>query len=491
MEIILLFIRIFLFAVFAVAGVGKLLDLEGSEKAVKEFGAPEELGKTLAIALPFAEIVFAVCLLFVSTSWVGAIGALLLLATFVGGMMWQLAQGKAPDCHCFGAIHSEPVSKKSLMRNAVFAILALFLVAQGRDNQGLGLSELTNEMAIQLVIGLATVGMLGAVVFFLKRISEQQTQIMRRIEVIELISSEGGEVKRDDAGSVHDGLPLGAPFPDFELADTSGRMVAFEHLLGAAKPTLFFFVSPTCDPCKALLPEIETWQTELKNKLQIVFVSSGKAQENLEKFGVAGFQQILLQNDRELAEATGAKWTPTALFVNADGAIASHLAVGDAAIRELVGKIKAETKAENAADDLLFITNGTPTKIGETAPEFALEDLRGEEITENYFRGRRTLVAFWNATCPFCVSMLDDLRKWDAARGADEPNLLMLSSGDAATHEKFGLRAPIVLDDELKTAADFGMNGTPSAVLVDEKGRIVSETAVGAQNIWALLGKRK
>jgi thiol-disulfide isomerase/thioredoxin len=222
-------------------------------------------------------------------------------------MIWQMAQGKAPDCHCFGAIHSEPVSPKSLIRNAVFAILALFLVAQGRENQGLGFGDLTNEMAIQLIVGLATVGMLGAVVFFLKRISEQQTQIMRRIEVLELIStSEGGEVKREEAGSVHDGLPLGAPFPDFALADLNGKIVEFDHLLGTAKPTLFFFVSPTCNPCKALLPEIETWQTDLKNKLQIVFVSSGTAEENLEKFGeTQAFKQILLQNDRELAEATG------------------------------------------------------------------------------------------------------------------------------------------------------------------------------------------
>lgn len=488
MEIILLFTRVFLFAVFAVAGIGKLLDLEGSEKAVKEFGAPEELGKTLAIALPFAEIVFAVCLLFVSTSWVGAIGALLLLVTFIGGMIWQMAQGKAPDCHCFGAIHSEPVSPKSLIRNTVFAILALFLVAQGRENQGLGFTDLTNEMAIQLIIGLATIGMLGAVVFFLKRISEQQTQIMRRIEVLELIStSEGGEVKRDEAGSVHDGLPLGGPFPDFALADLNGKIVEFDHLLGTAKPTLFFFVSPTCNPCKALLPEIETWQTDLKNKLQIVFVSSGTADENLEKFGGAGSRQILLQNDRELAEATGAKWTPTALLVNADGAIASNLAVGDAAIRELIGKIKAKS----ADEELLFITNGTPTKIGETAPPFALNDIHGKEITENYLRGKRTIVAFWSPTCPFCVSMLDELREWDKARGANDPDLLLISSGDAAVHEKFDLNAPIVLDDEQKTAADFGMNGTPSAVLVDENGKIISETAVGAQKIWALLGKKK
>jgi uncharacterized membrane protein YphA (DoxX/SURF4 family) len=200
MEVVLLLIRIFLFAVFAAAGIGKLLDLPGSEKAVKGFGVPENLAKPLAVALPVGELLFALLLLPVSTAWLGAIGAFSLLAVFIGGMIWQMAKGNAPDCHCFGAIHSEPVSKKSLIRNCIFAILAFFLVAQGARDQGLSLTDLTGEMALQLILGLATIGLLGAVVFYLKKISEQQTQIMRRIEILELVSHEGGhEVKREAA----------------------------------------------------------------------------------------------------------------------------------------------------------------------------------------------------------------------------------------------------------------------------------------------------
>src|SRR5215203_7349546 len=267
MEVLLLLIRIFLAGVFALAGVGKLMDLTGSEKAVKEFGVPVEFAKPLSVALPSAELLIAALLLLVSTAWLGAIGAVLLLAVFIGGMIWHMAKGNAPDCHCFGAIHSEPVSKKSLIRNIVFAILAFFLVARGADNQGLSFSDLTSEMAIQLFLGLATIGLLGAVVFYLKKISEQQTKIMRRIEILELVSHEGGghEVKREDAGDPHDSLPIGAIAPDFELPDLSGRIVTLEQLLKGVKPLLFFFVSPTCGPCQGLLPEIEEWQTELKD----------------------------------------------------------------------------------------------------------------------------------------------------------------------------------------------------------------------------------
>ncbi len=491
MEVVLLLIRIFLFAVFAAAGIGKLLDLKGAEKAFGEFGVPDDLAKPLAIALPIAELLIAVLFLLTKTSWLGAIGAVLLLAVFIGGMIWQMAQGKAPDCHCFGAIHSEPVSKKSLIRNIIFATLAFFLVANGSAVQGLSLTDLTGEMALQLILGLATIGLLGAVVFYLKKISEQQTQIMRRIEIIELVAHEGGEreVERAGAGNPQDGLPIGAPVPDFSLPDLKGGEVSFEALLSKAKPVLFFFVSPTCNPCQALLPEIEAWQDELKDKVEMVFMSSGKAAENAEKFGGKNFKQILLQNEREVAELFRSKWTPTAILVNRHGMIASHSAAGDAAIRGLIEKIKAE----NSEKPLEFVANGDASalKIGENVPELLLKDLDGKEITAKSFQGKKTLVTFWSTTCPHCITMIRDLQEWDREKGADEPNLLVFSEGDEEMHRDIGLKSPIVLDEGYKTAEKFGMYGTPSAVLINEHGKIASETAIGASNIWALIGKRK
>ncbi len=488
MEVILLFIRIFLFAVFAVAGIGKLLDLPGSEKAVKGFGVPEHLAKPLAIALPFAEMLIAVLLLFTTVSWLGAIGAFLILAVFIGGMIWQMAQGNAPDCHCFGAIHSEPVSKKSLIRNIIFAILAFFLVAQGAGYQGLSFTDLTEEMAIQLILGLATIGLLGAVVFYLKKISEQQTLIMRRIEILELVSHEGGrEVNREDAGNPHDSLPIGSIAPNFELPDLGGKIIGFKHLLEKAKPLLFFFVSPSCGPCQSLLPEIEEWQSELKDKVEFVFISSGNASENAEKFGGSNYKQILLQEHKEVSGLFHAKWTPTAIFINADGIIASHLSVGDDGIRDLVKKVKAE----NLEEKFIFIANGTELKIGESIPEFSMKDVHGREITPQTFQGKRTLVTFWSTTCPHCISMVRDLQEWDREKGADDPNLLVFSEGDEEMHRDIGLKSPIILDEGYKTAEKFGMSGTPSAVLINENGKIISETAIGASNIWALIGKRK
>ncbi len=494
MEIILLLIRLFLAAIFALAGIGKLLDLEGSEKAVKDFGVPNDLAKPFALGLPIAEIIIALLLLPVSTAWFSAIGGFFLLLTFIGGMLWQMAQGNAPDCHCFGQIKSEPVSAKSLLRNAIFAILSFFLVLQGSENQGLSLLDSSNnsseENVMSLFIGLATVGLLAATVYFLKKISEQQTQIMRRIEILELTTLEGGNgVKRDDISQPAQGLLIGMPAPDFKLPDINGKQIALNHLLAPAKPLLLIFISPNCSPCAALLPEIEQWQDELKGKLNFVFISNGEAEENLDKFAGTTLKRILLQKDKEITELFEAQWTPTAVLINSSGKIASRSAVGDVAIRQLIEKIKAE----DLEKELLFIAdgNGSSSKLGQRMPEFSQTDIFDKNITSKDLLGKKTLVAFWNTTCPYCVNMLEDLREWDKVKGADEPNLLVLSEGEAEPHREMKINSPIVLDKERKISDELGMNGTPSAVLIDENGKIISETALGAEQIWALIGKRK
>ena len=54
---------------------------------------------------------------------------------------------------------------------------------------------------------------------------------------------------------------------------------------------------------------------------------------------------------------------------------------------------------------------------------------------------------------------------------------------------ELGLNSPVVSDKDFDLSGKLGMYGTPSAVLVDENGRFASEVAIGAANIWALVGR--
>src|SRR5438270_12270434 len=98
MALVLLIVRLLLAVVFVVAGLAKLADLAGSRQALRDFGVPAKLARPLGLLLPMAELAVAVALVLTVSVWWGALGALVLLLLFVGGIAFNLARGRQPDC---------------------------------------------------------------------------------------------------------------------------------------------------------------------------------------------------------------------------------------------------------------------------------------------------------------------------------------------------------------------------------------------------------
>lgn len=490
MEIILLAIRSLLAVVFGVAGIAKLVDRDGSRRALIEFGVPPAAAGSGAVILPLVEIAIAFALLFNNTSWLGAIAGSLLLAVFCAGMVYQLVKGNAPDCHCFGQLHSEPVSVLSLCRNIILFAAALWLVISGRTSQGLDLANVDPSILI-VVFGSAILCLLAAVLSRQGQHSIAQNALMRRIEMVELLAGEGGTVDRQHAGNPNDGLPIGAFVPDMLLEDAKGNPVSTRSVVASGTPAILFFVSPTCTPCKALVPRMNEWSAEFAGRLSTVFVSSGTVSANSASFGDHDGNMLLRQKEREFADSMNARWTPSAVFIDRHGRIASHVAAGDTAIAELVERVRnTDLNADHLhIRDSQRALGSDPVEIGSKLPAFSLTAIDGQEVTSSGI-SRPTLVVFWSPTCPHCGKMADDLRKWDAERGPDDPDLLFFSDGDVELHKGLRLRAPILLDKEYAVAEKLGMHGTPSAIMIDEHGRFASEIAIGAPNIWALLDKK-
>jgi thiol-disulfide isomerase/thioredoxin len=93
------------------------------------------------------------------------------------------------------------------------------------------------------------------------------------------------------------------------------------------------------------------------------------------------------------------------------------------------------------------------------------------------------MLVFWNPDCGFCDQMLGQLREIDAARPS---GMVVISTGDTADNRALGLRAPILLEDGFSTGNRLGVAGTPSSLLVDARGRPLSDVAVGAEAVLAL-----
>jgi thiol-disulfide isomerase/thioredoxin/uncharacterized membrane protein YphA (DoxX/SURF4 family) len=489
MELFLLIVRFVLAALLITAGIAKLADLKGAEKAARGFGLSGPLTTYGPVVLSAAEIVIGAMLLFPSVSWWGALGAAMLLVAFIGMMAYQWSRGNAPDCHCFGQLHSEPVGLKSIFRNVLFLALAAVLLISGPDKQGLPIQSVTAEM-MPTILGTLAVIMLGGALLYLRKIVATQDELRRRLEILEVISTDGAQVDHEHVSDPNVGLPIGSPLPGFGLRRLSGGIVSSRELTESGKGALIFFVSPTCEPCQALLPEFSKWSSELSDRVRTVFVTSGNDKDNLKKFESLDRSQIFIDDERRFALSVGGRWTPTALYVDRNGSIASHIAAGDIAIEELVEKIRSAS----LDTPFTFFANGSHhgrgLKIGVAAPEFSLNDIEGREIGKQNLIGKPTLVTFWSPSCPHCASFLDEFKKWERSRDESAPNVILVSDGNLDEHRSLGVGSPVVLDKGYKVAAKLGMFGTPSAVLIDKDGVIATETAVGAANIMALLGKQ-
>jgi uncharacterized membrane protein YphA (DoxX/SURF4 family) len=123
--------RLVVAAVFAIAGIAKLIDRDGARQAVRAFGLPRPLVTTVAALLPVGELAVAVAMARRASAVVGAIAALFLLGAFMTAIAISLSHGRQPDCRCFGQVHSAPVTAKTLVRNAVVAALAGLVVVAG------------------------------------------------------------------------------------------------------------------------------------------------------------------------------------------------------------------------------------------------------------------------------------------------------------------------------------------------------------------------
>jgi peroxiredoxin len=479
MAIVLLFARVTLAAVFLAAGIAKLADRAGSRQAVVDFGVPSPLANPLGTLLPLAEIAVAAALLPTASAWWGSLGALVLLLLFIAGIGVNMARGRAPACHCFGQIHSEPVGWPTLARNVALALAALLVVLAGPSTPGLSVVDAlglptTFKQAVVLG-GMVGIALLIAEGVVLIRLLGQQQRLLARIDALEDEVAAGAAQRgtRATAPPV-DGLPVGTQAPGFALPDMDGHTVTLDSLRAAGKPVVLVFTDSNCGPCSALLPDIGRWQRADEATATVAVLSRGTPAANRPKVAEHGVAHVLLQEGREVAQAYGANWTPTAVLIAPDGTVAAPPAVGADAVRELATRGVAQLLS-------------TP-KVGDPAPDLALPDLDGRTVSLADFRGHATLVLFWSPSCGFCNRMLDDLKRWEAERPADAPRLLVVSSGSVEANRAEGLRSTVVLDQDFSTGNRFGADGTPMAVLVDRDGAIASRVVTGAEAVLALAG---
>lgn len=323
MSSVVLCARLLLAGVFTVAATAKLLDLNSSRQTVEAFGLPRRMARPLGTMLPFAELAVAAALLPQSSARYGAICAVVLLLVFSAGVAFALSQGRTPDCNCFGQVSSSQIGPRTLVRNGVLVVLAGFAAWQA---PGSSLSSWTQDAhAANLVAGLAvlTAALLAvSTVHFRSRVHQ--------------MSADG-----PTAGAADDLLQIGTPAPDFDLLSLDGASVSRDQLLERGRPLVLVFASPTCGPCRALMPELARWYAALNERLTIVVIEAMVQDPAAlaQQMHALGDFPVLVEEGRDVASAYKSRVTPTAIGISPEGRVVELLVPGQNQIEALVRRM--------------------------------------------------------------------------------------------------------------------------------------------------------
>jgi thiol-disulfide isomerase/thioredoxin/uncharacterized membrane protein YphA (DoxX/SURF4 family) len=320
--------RLLLASVFAVSGVAKASDFSGTRRTVTDFDAPEWASLPVALLLLVTEVAIAVALVPTSTAHLAGVGAAVLLVAFIVVTTVAIFRGRAPDCHCFGNLHSSPVGWRTVVRNVALLALALFIAIAGWATVGPSATAWVGRLSAIAVVGLAVaVAVVAAQAWFSFQLLRHYGRLLLRVQQLEAAQSE----------LPSPGPRPGSTAPPFSLTNAEGGQSALSQILGAGKPVVLVFSDPLCGPCRALLPELGAYASAYETHLQFVVVGRGSAETNFEAAGPDPAMLFLVDDeDASTWSAYGARGAPAAIVIGPDGRVRLSTVMGATAIQQMI-----------------------------------------------------------------------------------------------------------------------------------------------------------
>jgi len=126
---------------------------------------------------------------------------------------------------------------------------------------------------------------------------------------------------------------VGEVAPEVKLPDLEGHTIELEDFRG--EQTLVLFWNPGCGFCQQMLPNLkELEENRPEGTPKLLVVSAGTEEAN-RQMGLAS--SVVLDQQFVVGRAFGASGTPSGVLVDAEGKVASEVAVGAQAVLELAG----------------------------------------------------------------------------------------------------------------------------------------------------------
>lgn len=121
-----------------------------------------------------------------------------------------------------------------------------------------------------------------------------------------------------------------------------------------------------------------------------------------------------------------------------------------------------------------------PAASSVPAPEFQLKTLAGEPYSKTSLQGRPTLLVFWAPWCRYCQMELPILAKFYQGNKPDQLQVLTIAFSDTRAHVEEYVTSnpdtfvyPTAYDRDNVVAQAFGVNATPTFVVMDAAGEMI------------------
>ncbi len=325
---------------------------------------------------------------------------------------------------------------------------------------------------------------------------QQNGRLLLRLEAVEQRFAHVGASVAIPQQTMPAGLAIGSTAPAFELPDLFGNLKKLSDFLG--KHILLIFFNPGCNFCRQMAPQLASLSAE---KFTPLIVTTGNGEDTRKLFQEHGILwTALVQDQMQTASQYQSAGTPMGYLIDQYGKIASPIAVGAAALLVLAASVESHVALAAQPSDGHHVFKGNRTlaeshinrnglKPGTPAPGFRLPRIDGGELALEEYWGKRLLLLFSAPDCGPCNDLAPKLERLHRAH--PEIEVLMVSRGDEgsvrAKAAQQGLSFPVVSQRQWEVSRLYAMFATPVAYLIDEKGVIASEVAVGEESILGLL----
>ncbi len=124
-----------------------------------------------------------------------------------------------------------------------------------------------------------------------------------------------------------------------------------------------------------------------------------------------------------------------------------------------------------------------PAAVGQQAPEFALPTTSGGMARLSDYRGKVVIVNLWATWCGPCRMEVPELVAAYERYQERGFTVLAINQGEpldlvAAFAGEFGMRFPVLLDEQARMRASYPYRGIPTSFIVDREG-VVRKIWVG------------